>query len=58
MVESLSGRVARFDGDGVQVVLVAAAGEAGVAELRVEGVVAEEEGDLAGEPWVLWTVRA
>ena len=49
VVEGLAVGVARLDRDGVEVVLVAAAGEARVAELGVEGVVAEEEGDLAGE---------
>ena len=49
VVEGLAVGVARLDGDGVEVVLVAAAGEPRVAELGVEGVVAEEERDLAGE---------
>ncbi len=49
MVEGLAVRVARLDGNGVEVVLVTSASQTRVAELGVERVVAEEERDLAGE---------
>ena len=47
-VEVAVGEVLRRD-DGVEVVLVRAAGDGRVAELGVEGVVAEQQGDLARE---------